>query len=374
MRLSFVLAALCAAVSTAPAVAGTLPQYTILDLGTVGSDSASQAFGISAGGVAAGRSVGSTTTAYSWSLAGGFTALPKLTGRNFAVGNDANDSGLVVGTATTTAFGAGAVPVMWTNGVVAQLPMPAGETVGRANSINAAGVAVGSVGSGISERAVIYSNGGVTVIPLAAGGGKMTTAYGITDSGLVFGIGTDASNAARNVGMVYTPASGVVSDIGAIPGANGAIAFAASPNGYVVGSSMTNQGSGLPFIRDLAGNMIAIPVLQNASSGSARGVNSAGWAVGNFGTAFSLPFLYDGSQTHLLADLLPAGSGWDFLTNTSASAMGISDNGIIVGTAVHNGLTHAYALVPVPEPGTLAMLLAGVAVLGLRARRGLPRR
>ena len=32
--------------------------------------------------------------------------------------------------------------------------------------------------------------------------------------------------------------------------------------------------------------------------------------------------------------------------NTSSSALGISDNGIIVGTGVHNGDTHAYAMVP----------------------------
>ena len=33
--------------------------------------------------------------------------------------------------------------------------------------------------------------------------------------------------------------------------------------------------------------------------------------------------------------------------NTSSSALGISDDGVIVGTGVHNGDTHAYAMVPV---------------------------
>jgi hypothetical protein len=33
--------------------------------------------------------------------------------------------------------------------------------------------------------------------------------------------------------------------------------------------------------------------------------------------------------------------------NTSSSALGISDAGVIVGTGVFNGQTHAYAMVPV---------------------------
>jgi hypothetical protein len=31
---------------------------------------------------------------------------------------------------------------------------------------------------------------------------------------------------------------------------------------------------------------------------------------------------------------------------TSNSAMGISESGIMVGTGVHNGATHAYAMIP----------------------------
>src|SRR5204862_6918093 len=88
------------------------------------------------------------------------------------------------------------------------------------------------------------------------------------------------------------------------------------------------------------------------SQGSARGVNSAGWVVGDDSSAFSIPFLWYGTTTYRIADLLPAGSGWDLDMNTSSSALGISDNGIIVGTGVHNGATHAYAMVPVTSSPT----------------------
>ena len=140
-------------------------------------------------------------------------------------------------------------------------------------------------------------------------------------------------------------------EVGALPGLNGALAFGVSNTGYVVGSSMLNQGSGLPFIWSDQGGMVAIPLATGTSQGSARAVNSAGWVVGNDSSAFSIPFLYDGTNTYRLADLIPPNSGWDLSMNTSSSALGISENGIIVGTGVHNGETHAYAMVPVaPSP------------------------
>jgi hypothetical protein len=114
---------------------------------------------------------------------------------------------------------------------------------------------------------------------------------------------------------------------------------------------MLNQGSGLPFIWSDQGGMVAIPLATGTSEGIARGVNSAGWVVGIDASAFAIPFLYDGTNTYRLADLLPPNSGWDLSMNTSSSADGISDDNVIVGTGVHNGETHAYAMVPVaPTP------------------------
>ncbi len=113
---------------------------------------------------------------------------------------------------------------------------------------------------------------------------------------------------------------------------------------------MMNQGSGLPFIWSQATGIVAIPLATGTSQGSARAVNSAGWVVGQDSSAFSIPFLWDGTTTYRLADLLPPGSGWDLSMNTSSSALGISDNGVIVGTGVHNGETRAYAMVPAGSP------------------------
>src|ERR1700680_2542683 len=138
------------------AAASADPQYQIYDIGVVQTgDTASQGFGVSTGGIAVGRSFRSGgTQAFSWTLGGGIVGLSNLSGRSFCVSNSANDSGIVVGTGATTAFGSGRLPVVWQNDVVSQLPLPSGQTLGDANHVNASGVAVGSVDSGSPQRGV----------------------------------------------------------------------------------------------------------------------------------------------------------------------------------------------------------------------------
>ena len=55
---------------------------------------------------------------------------------------------------------------------------------------------------------------------------------------------------------------------------------------------------------------------------------------------------FDGRTTYRLADLIDPASGWDLATNTSSSALGIADDGTIVGTGVYHGQVHAYAMFP----------------------------
>jgi uncharacterized membrane protein len=131
---------------------------------------------------------------------------------------------------------------------------------------------------------------------------------------------------------------------------------------------MLNQGSGLPFIWSDANGISAIPLPVGTSQGSARGVNSSGWAVGTASSAFAIPFVFDGTNTYRVQDVIVNPAGWDLSTNTSSSALGISDNGIIVGTGLFNGQVHAYAMAPVPEPMTLSVLGLG-ALLALRRKK-----
>jgi uncharacterized membrane protein len=347
-----VAALLC--VPIIPATSAPVPQYQIFDIGVVDvGDNFSQGLGVSPQGIAVGRSIRNDGShAFSWTLQGGIVGLPDLAGRNYCVSNSANDNGVVVGTGATTVFGSGRLPVIWQNGVVSQLPLPVGQTLGDANSINASGVAVGSVNAGSDQRGVIYSGGSATIITqTTADGSYFLTAFGINDSGRIVGQGIDPAHAARNVGIVYDMGQNMAFDVGALPGANGALAFGVSNNGYVVGSSMFNQGSGMPFIWSDQNGIVGIPLASGTTLGQAQDVNSSGWVVGTDGGTFAVPFLYDGTNTYRLQDLIPANSGWDLSMNTSSSAQGISEDDVIVGTGVHNGETHAYAMVPAtPTP------------------------
>lgn len=346
------------------------PQYTIIDLGVVSpGDSASQGTGISDGGIAYGRSMGSPTVGFTWTQSGGIVGLPNLGTHPFSVANGASDTGFVVGIGSTTAWGAGAVPLMWTGGTVTALPLPVGEGVGRAYGVNAAGVTVGSVGGGTTEYASLWQGGSVEIISATTGDGAfMRTAMGITNAGFVAGQGLDPNNAARYAGLLYNTNTGEMIEIPAGPGDNGTLPFAISQNNYVVGATQFNSGSGRPFIWSEEDGTVVIPLTPDASQGSARGVNSNGWVVGTGSGLYAVPFLYDGEQTYRLQDLIDPASGWDISTNTSSSAMGISEDGTIVGTGVFNGEIRAYAMVLIPSPGALSMVGLGMLAASRRRR------
>jgi uncharacterized membrane protein len=291
MRIASTLAAV--AVLACSGLANAAPTYTIVDMGTIRpTDSAVQGFRISPGGTATGRSIGTITRAFRWTTSTPMDSLPNLTSpaRNFGVGNGANDVGEIVGNGATTLSGSNPLPLIWQGSVVSQLPLPAGQTLGRANDINDSHVAVGSVNSGSNEVGATYAGGvGTVITTLTPAGCFLRTAFGINNAGLIVGFGIDPANAARNVGFVYNSVTNTATEVGALPGMNGAIAFDVSEDGRVVGTSSLNQGAGMPFIWDSVNGIQPIPLPPGTSSAIARGVNSNGWVVGIGSSAFADP-------------------------------------------------------------------------------------
>src|SRR4029079_1787408 len=225
--IAFTVAVLSVAIL--PAATATTPQYQIYDIGVINAgDDFSQGFGVSHGGTGVGRSIRTGgSQAFSWTLQGGIVGLPNLSGRNHAVANSAAEN-LAVGTAATTLFGSDRLPIKWFNGVVSQLPLPPGETLGDANSVNCSALAVGAVDAGSNQRGAVYLGGGGGIITATTPTGCFfVTAFGINDSirARIVGQGIDPNNAARNVGIVYDIGDNDAFEVGALPGFNGALAF-----------------------------------------------------------------------------------------------------------------------------------------------------
>src|SRR5678815_3260935 len=334
------------------------PQYEIYDLGVLQVDHmGSEGLGISRGGIGVGCSLTGDgelvdgSQAFTWTQGGGLIGLPNVAGRIFCNSNSANGSGTIIGTCINLQ-GADELPVIWQNGVGLPLPLPTNYTVGTALSINAAGIAVGSVGGTGSQRGVIFtgSNAGI-ITQTTANGSYFTVAYGINDSGRIVGRGLGPIG--PSVGMVHDTSTNTTFSVGAFQGATNAIAYGVNNSGTVVGTGypLPDYFIGLPFIWTEANGMVAIPLVQGTEGGGgyAQSVNAEGWVVGTNYSAGG-PFLYDGDNVYRLIDLLPPGSGWN--VGGYPATLGISDDGTIVGTGLHKLQTRGWAMVRLPSTPT----------------------
>ena len=368
--------ALTAAV-TASAVAA--PQYNIVPFGPIGAGTTSSGNGISPNGqFAVGFSSRTgANDAIIWQNGSGTSALPNLITsaptRPFNSPNSVNNNGVSAGTSGSTFFGSSPLAVLWKNNTATAFPLPAGETLSRANSININETAVGSVDGGSLEQAAIFTAGGSTVMTQTMpNGGVLKTAFGINDAGRIVGQALDPTNAAVTKGFYIDPGEGTAHDIGALAGQghNSAIPFGVSSNGFITGSSSLNGGSGsLPFFYSTSGGMVEVPLPAGTSQGQGRAVNANGWIVGNSSSATSIPFLYDGTTSVSLQSLLVNAPGWDLTSGTSNAAFGISDNGMITGRGLLNGVVTGFVLVPVPEPTSVGVAAVSVGAMAMRRRR-----
>jgi hypothetical protein len=360
------------------------PAYTITGYVPIGTDNTGSGNGISpSGNYATGftqRSGSSNAIIFDFvgpavSQANIVTTSPT---HPFGQGLAVNDNGIAVGAGYSTTFFSAPLPLMWQGGAVTQLPFPANFTAGRANGVNNSNVAVGSASGNASfpETAIRFTTGGSAALTeLTPAGGRLQTAYGISNNGDIVGIATNPATASANVSF-YLPAG--ASEARVIPVAdvahNGGAAFGVSSNGrYVVGSSSFNGGSGVPFLYDATTDTtIPVPLPAGATSGSLRAVNDSGQAVGIGSGQFAVPFFFDGTNSYTIAELVNDPT-WNIVSNTSSAAYSISNTGVITGRGFHNlgatnFLTAYYATPVVPEPTSLAVIALGGATMLIRRR------
>ena len=158
--------------------------------------------------------------------------------------------------------------------------------------------------------------------------------------------------------------SGHFTDLGVLGTGQLSLGFGINNLGTVVGySTLTADDFGtIHAFANINGIMHDLGTLGGTSSG-ALGVNDSGDVVGfsNTGAGGNHAFLYRNGLMIDLNSLIDPGSGW-----TLDSANGINAAGQITGYGEINGQVHAFVLTgstAVPEPGSLPILVSGLAVM-----------
>lgn len=330
--------------------------YSVVDLGTLGGTS-SFATGLNNSGqvVGYGTNAGGTLLPFIYS-GGTMSPIGSTSGQAMGI----NDSGLVVG--FYFGAGGGADLPFFSSGGGAPTNLPG---TGRALSVNASGdILVRSALGGTTSA--VYSGGSFgPTMPLLGSS--------INNAGVVAG---NFVSGGRPHAAIYS--GGVLTDLtlsGGIPGPS-SYGIAINNTGQV---ALTSQATTMFSSYRFAGGtsmsigMLTAPGTPGAGTPDvqAMAINSAGWIVGHADVPNDVvpfsghAFLFDGTTMVDLNNLISPGSGWRL-----TGATGINDAGWIVGTGVIGGNSHAFLLMPIPEPGTwLCLVSVATVLLVWRARR-----
>ncbi|SEG21849.1 PEP-CTERM protein-sorting domain-containing protein [Nitrosospira multiformis ATCC 25196] len=223
-----------------------------------------------------------------------------------------------------------------------------------AYGINDAGqVAGGSwTGEGGSNHAFITGPNGVGTIDLDLFGGNHSRAIGINNTAQV---AVEAEMADYSTRAFITGPNGVgMTDLGTLGGASSFVS-GINDSGQVVGHSETAAGSRHAFITGPDGqDMIDLGTLGGSFS-SAADINEAEQVVGSSETAA-------GSEHAFITG--PHGTGMMDL-----NALVHLPEGVILTTATGiNNVGQVIAIGTVPEPSSYALMLAGLALVGIVIR------
>jgi hypothetical protein len=343
---------LAALLLSGASLAHAVPHYSVTAIAPSGSGG----YGINNAGIAVG---------YSGALSGfiydnGSYSTYNVPGNNSSRFYHITDSGLIVGY-TSTGPSSNGLRYDSATGVATEYAAPAGYSSAQLLGANNAGAVVGSYYGSVSRGFVDSGSGVQLLAPLASG----STAFDINSSGTI--VGSVMVNGVRSAAIVDTSGYTLV---GSFAGNSGA--YAINDSGWIGGFyniSTYNTGA---FLQDAQGNMSLFTLPSREIY--LQDINNLGAAVGRTwlpSSPDSFGYLFMDGQAVDLNTRLVGAADWNIV-----DATGINDSGQIVGTGCHfsTGLCQAVLLEvsPVPEPGTWAMLLAGLATLGAgryRARR-----
>jgi probable HAF family extracellular repeat protein len=342
----FHAAAVVVAAGFANRARAVVPEYTLLDLNTLGGGSI-EVTGVNSAGQVVGYSTTSTgsrrgfLTAANSAIDPVTSLLPLLSGGNTNTAFGINSSGVVTGWSNSSG---GDRMVRYNGGTATSLGTIQGN-FSYGEAITDAGRIVGSSstqnGQNPSFRATLYN--GSSLFNLGAlSSSDDSFAYSINSTGSVVGYSGDPAGAFANA-FLWTPTvpngtTGTMVDLGNL-GGDFNYAFDINDTGQIVG------GAGHAFLRNPGGSMQDLGTLGGTSS-EARGINNLGMIVGmaRNAAAANHAFIHVDGAMHDLNDLIPAGGSL-----TLMRARAINDLGQIggVGTTT-TGALHGFLLTPLP--------------------------
>ena len=329
------------------------PVYTIVNLGGIGSSTAT-GYAVNNSGIVAGWGQASSGGQQAFVATGaGLQALPLGSGtESYAYG--INDAGVVVGNTYIDGQSHGTI---WTSSGVTDLGANT-----YATAINNSGEVAGS-----NSGAFVALNGNVEDLALPSSM-NWSAAYGINDAGTVVGDGRLDNGTFR--GLIWNT-DGSVTTLGTLGGSSSQ-AMGVNNSGEVVGFASLASGYQHAFAL-IGGSMLDLGTLGGSSY--AYRVNDSGEVVGYSYLAGGdqHAFLYyDGTMLDLNS-LLPDDSGW-----VVEEAFGINDSGQITGMGLYDGQWNAFlmtdppagpdVITPTPEPSTVPLVAAGLALVALLRR------
>lgn len=214
-----------------------------------------------------------------------------------SIGRDINEPGQVVGQGQNPTGHARAF--LWEGGVMRDLGVPGGGNLSRARSINESGDVVGEwrilVGGQQRFRAFLYEDGRMRdmngLIPTGSGW-DLTGAQAINESGQIVGAGIT-----NNQTHAFLYENGALTDLGAKLEKPYSAAWGVNDSGYVVGGAGSSETQSEAFIYR-NGSVEMLGKYDGFSASEAIGINNSGQAIGwSFNPGQNPPqsraFLYD---------------------------------------------------------------------------------
>ena len=303
-------------------------EYYIIDIGTLGEDPESKAFGINDRGQVVGYSgmvqgPEEGRRAFIWDSTNGIRSLGTL-GGNHSEAYGINNAGQVVGRSTLASGEYDVRGFIWENGSMSDLGTLEGGWT-EAHGINNSREVVGYSVLSSSVTAFLWKNGSMSNLESLTGNSR---GYAINDTGQIVGYVNP---------IAFMWENGIITLLGTL-GGNRSYAWDINNNRQVIGSSGTGgypsyshaffwENSTMTDLGTLSGNW-----------SEAYSINDTGQIVGQ---SAGHAFLWENGTMTDLNEFLPIGSEWLLLEATA-----INNKGQIVGCGYISGKLHAFLMTP----------------------------